>query len=905
MPLPTGTHLGPYVVEAPIGAGGMGEVYRARDSKLGRQVALKVLPELVARDSDRLARFRREAQVLASLNHPNIAQIHGLEDSGETHALVLELVEGPTLADRIAGGPIPLEEALLLARQIVDALEYAHEQAVVHRDLKPANIKVRPDGTVKVLDFGLAKALAPEGANGTTDAMNSPTLTARGTQLGVIVGTAAYMAPEQARGRPADRRADVWAFGIVLYEMLTGRRAFEGDDISITLASVLKDDVDWKAVPADLPASVRRLLRRCLEKDPKRRLSAIADARLELNDADASTDIAAAAAPVAARNRQWIPWTVAVLASATAVTSLLLWAPWREPEHPQPIRLSTEVGADGTLAVNLGAGAVISPDGQVAVFVVDSNGRNRLYVRRLEQLHTVLLPGTEDAMSPFFSADSQSIAFFTPGKLKKISVNGGAVTTVCDAENGRGGSWGADGTIVFQPMSNPGSQLHTVSADGGTSVALGTKGLAAQRWPQILPGGRAVIYSGNSVTISWDTGSIMAQALPSGAPKLLVDGAFYGRYVNGHLLYIRNGTLYSVPFDAERLETHGEHRPLIEGVLSAVNTGGAQYSVSDSGTLLYVPGKFMGDNLPVTWIDREGKTSVLRAEAADWWSPSFSPDRRQLAMTIGYGYAADVWTYDWARDRPTQLTFGRGVDSSPVWTPDGRRIAYASAPDENTQTTNIYWKRADGSGDAQRLTESATSQVPFSFHPDGKYLAYIDRGVETMFDVMILPIEGDEKTGWKTGKPWPFAATAALENAPAFSPDGRWLAYSSTESGRAEIYVRPFPSGEGLRKVSTEPGGMNPRWSPNRERPELFYAAPVSGQIAVMALAYRSEGDTFLDERPRRWYPHLITATRPARPFDVHPDGDRIAIAVPPVNVDPQQRPVFVFNFFEELRRGR
>ena len=901
--LASGSTLGPYEILSSLGAGGMGEVYRARDSKLGRQVALKVLPDLFARDSDRLARFRREAQVLASLNHPNIAQIHGLEDSGEAHALVLELVEGPTLADRIAGGPIPLEEALPLARQIVDALEFAHDQGIVHRDLKPANIKVRPDGTVKVLDFGLAKALSPEGANGTSDAMNSPTLTARGTQLGVIVGTAAYMAPEQARGRPADRRADVWAFGIVLYEMLTGRRAFEGDDISITLASVLKDDVDWRALPTDLPASVRRLLRRCLEKDPKRRLSAIADARLELNDAEGSTEVAAVPAPVAAQTRQWIPWTIAVLASVAAVTSVLLWTPWREPERVRPIRLSTEIGVDGALAVNLGAGAVISPDGRVAVFVVNSDGRNRLYVRRLEQLQTVLLQETEDAMSPFFSPDSQTIGFFTPGKLKKIAVSGGAVTTLCDAPNGRGGSWGADGTIVFQPVSNPGSGLHSVSDAGGTSAPLGMKGLIAQRWPQILPGGRAVIYSGNSVTISWDTGSIMAQALPSGPPKVLVEGAFYGRYVNGHLLYIRNGTLYSVSFDAERLETRGEHTPLIEGVLSAVNTGGAQYSVSDSGTLLYIPGKFMGDHLPVTWIDRQGKTTLLRAEAADWWFPSFSPLGQQLAMTIGYGYASDVWTYDWARDTPTQLTFGRGVDSAPVWTPDGRRIAYASAPDENTQATNIYWKRADGTGEAQRLTESANGQIPFSFDPTGKYLAYIERRIDTSFDVMILPIEGDEKTGWKAGTPQSFEATPTLENAPAFSPDGRWLAYSSTESGTAEIYVRPFPTGKGKWKVSIAPGGMNPLWSP--KRPELFYAAPVSGQIAVMALEYRANGDTFIPERPRLWYPHPINATRPARAFDVHPDGDRIAIAIPPVNVDPQQRPVFVFNFFEELRRGR
>jgi Tol biopolymer transport system component len=915
MPLTAGTRLGPYIVEAPIGAGGMGEVYRARDSKLNRDIALKVLPELFTADPDRLTRFRREAQVLASLNHPNIAHIYGLEDahpstgsgqalsttSGQAvHALVLELVEGSTLAERIAQGPIPLEEALPIARQIADALEYAHEQGIVHRDLKPANIKVRADDTVKVLDFGLAKAIAPEGA-ATAGAMNSPTLTARGTQLGMIVGTAAYMAPEQARGRVVDRRADIWAFGVVLYEMLSGEGAFEGDDVSITLASVLKEEPKWNELPGDLPASVRRLLRRCLEKDPKRRLSAIADARLELDDVG-QRDAPSMLVPAAASSRGWVPWTVAAITTAATLMTLALWAPWREPPASGPTWIPADIAVDGPLALSIGPAAVISPDGRMAVFVMNSAGRNKLYVRRLGGLQSIALQGTDDGFAPFFSPDSQWIAFFTPGKLKKIPSSGGTPIALCDTPNGRGGSWGPDGTIVFQPNTSVGALLHAVSADGGSPLPIGTeRANTVRRWPDILPNGKGVIYSSNATSISWDLGSVMVQPLPSGEPKVLVQGAFHGRYVNtGHLLYMKEGTLFSVPFDAERLETHGGPAPVVEEVFSAVNTGGAQFSMSQSGTLLYVPGKTQGNAVPVTWLDRQGRSSVLRAEPADWSFPSFSPNGKLLAMTIGFGYAADVWIYDPTRDSATQLTFGRGPDTSPTWSPDGRTIVYASAPDETSQVTNLYWKRSDGSGDAQRLTQSPNSQIPFSFHPAGKYLAYAEQTPDTGFDIIILPLEWDEKTGWKPGTPRPFVATRAVEHAPAFSPDGHWIAYSSTEQPLGGIFVRRFPAGDGERKVSTGVGGLNPRWSP--KRPELFYAGPTSGQIAVMAVDYQSDGASFRAERPRQWFPSLVPATRPSRPFDIHPDGDRIAIAKPVESAEPQQRPVFVFNFFDVLR---
>ena len=906
-----GSRLGPYEVLAPLGAGGMGEVYRARDSKLNRDVALKVLPDLFTEDPDRLTRFRREAQVLASLNHPNIGHIYGFEDSGPTHALVLELVEGPTLADRMAQGQIPLDEALPIARQIADALECAHEQNIVHRDLKPANIKVRPDGTVKVLDFGLAKALegadAADGAHATQagsrhGAMNSPTLTAHGTQMGVIIGTAAYMAPEQARGRAIDRRADIWAFGVILFEMLSGKRAFEGEDISITLASVLKDEVKWSDLPDDLPPSVRRVLRRCLEKDPKRRLSAIADARLEFDD---TADVAPVAAQVAtARPATWktvLPWTIAGLMAAATIAILFLFAPWRQPPARAPIRVSADIGVQGQLAVNVGPAAVLSPDGQTAVFVVQTAGRNMLYVRKLDQLQTTPLPGTEDAHLPFFSPDSQWIGFFAPGALKKVAASGGTPVRLCDAPNGRGGWWGTDGTIIFQPHTRLGEALQRVPDAGGTPTAV-AKGLerGSQRWPQILPGGKALLYSHNDATIGWDTGAVIAQPLPEGQPKVLMRGAFHGRYVNtGHLLYIRDGTLFSVPFDAERLELQGEPSPVVHEVLSAVNTGGAQFSVSDSGTLLYVPGKSLGNDLPVTWLERSGKVSALREESAEWSNPAFSPDGQQLAMSIGFGPNSDIFLYEWGRKRLTQLTFGRGLDIAPVWTRDGARIAYGGDVGQHP-ITNLFWKRSDGTGDAQRLTESPNSQTPYAFDPTGRYLVYVERTQNMGGDIMVLPLAGDEKTGWKPGTPIPFLTTPANETAPAISRDGRWIAYHSDESGTAEIYVRPFPTGQGKWRISSN-GGLNAVWS--RAGDELFYAAPVSGQIAVMAATYQAENNSFRADPARQWFPTLIVATRPSKPFDVHPDGERIAIARPPDTVQ-QQRPVFVFNFFDLLPRA-
>jgi serine/threonine-protein kinase len=584
MSLPPGTRLGPYEILAPIGAGGMGEVYRAHDAKLHRDVALKVLPEAFATDPDRLARFRREAQVLASLNHPNIGHLYGFEDSGATRALVMELVEGPTLADRIAQGPLPLADVLPIARQIVDALEAAHEQGIVHRDLKPANIKVRADDTVKVLDFGLAKALGPAAASEAAAALAySPTITSPAlTERGVILGTAAYMSPEQAAGKAADKRSDLWGFGVVLLEMLTGRRVFAGPDVAHVVAAVLKSEPDWTTLPAETPTSVRRLLRRCLEKDRRHRLADASDARLELDEVGSAADregVLAATPGATAAVPAWrraLPWAVAGMFGVALIASLLVWAPWRSTPVPTPRKLLALVGADASLPTTLGASAVLSPDGTTLAFVAQQAGQTRLFVRKLDQLRAIALAGTEDAANPFFSPEGQWIAFFAGGRLKKVSVTGGAAVTLCDAPSGRGGTWADDDTIIFSPTSASNNKLLRVSAAGGNPAVFGTlsAGATTQRWPQALPGGKGVLYTEHSSGIGFDLANLVVAPLTGGAPTVVLRGGYSGRYIptglasptrseraGGHLIYMKQGTVFAVPFDLDHLETIGPAMP--------------------------------------------------------------------------------------------------------------------------------------------------------------------------------------------------------------------------------------------------------------------------------------------------------------------------------------------------------
>ena len=907
-----GTTLGPYRVLEKLGAGGMGEVYRARDTKLNRDVAIKVLPDLFASDAERLARFTREAQTLASLNHPNIAAIYGIEEShpstgsghGDVRALVMELVEGEDLSAHIARGAIPLADALPIARQIADALDAAHGQGIIHRDLKPANVKVRADGTVKVLDFGLAKAMEPASA-ASAHAMNSPTLSMHATQAGIILGTAAYMSPEQASGKPVDKRSDLWAFGVVLMEMLTGRPVFTGETVSHVLAAVLRAEPDWSALPAHTPAPIRRLLRRCLDKDRKRRLDSASAARLEIDDAlarisDAST--VSVTMPGAAWQRA-LPWASTGALAAGLAAVLVLWAPWRKALPPAPLRVSVDLGADASLATaGLGDAAILSPDGAVVAFVAQKgDGSPQLYVRRLTQLQATPLSGTDDADSPFFSPDGQWIAFFAGGKLKKIAVTGGAAVTLCDAPLGRGGAWGEDGTIVFTPDATSGVRLLRVTSAGGkpeplTSLA---EGEVTQRWPQLLPGGKAVLFTGSGITGAFEDANLVVQPLPTGARKIVQRGGYHGRYLpSGHLVYIHAGTLFAAPFDLDRLEMTGQPVPALEGVTANDRSGSAQFAVSATGTLVYVPGQNTAAGVsPIHWMNHEGKTTPLRATLANWSSPHFAPDGHRLAIQINDG-PPDIWVYEWAQDTPTRLTFDPADDRKPVWTPDGRRIVFASSRGDKS-TLNLYWQRADGTGDAQRLTDSKNFQSPASWHPSGKLLAFDENNPQTGYDLMILPMEGDEASGWKPGKPTAFLNSPFVEREPMFSPDGRWLAYASNETSRFEVYVRPFPGPGGKRQISTG-GGNFPTWS--RTKRELFYGT-ASGQI--MVAAFTVEGNSFSAEKPRLWSDERFVERGPNRPFDLHPDGERFAIA--PAAQTPgggkQDHVTFLFNFFDELRR--
>jgi Tol biopolymer transport system component len=905
MSLAPGSRIGVYDITEPLGEGGMGQVWRATDSTLGRQVAIKILPDAFATDAERLARFEREAKTLASLNHPHIAAIYGFEKSSGMHALVMELVEGEDLSQRIARGALAPEEALPIARQIAEALEAAHQQGIIHRDLKPANIKVREDGTVKVLDFGLAKAMDPAAASSPGVSM-SPTITTPAmTQAGVVLGTAAYMSPEQARGKFVDRRADIWAFGAVLFEMLAGRRPFDGEDTTEVLGAVVRLDPQWNVLPATVPARITQVLRACLQKDPKRRLGDMQSVRLALEGAFET----AAPSPVAQAQQSGaaaraLPWAVAGAALIAAGVVVMLWAPWRPAPALRPQRLFASVGsADTSLAVFFGASAALSPDGTTLAFIGQQpTDVRRLFIRKLDQLQAAPLAGTEAAGDPFFSPDGQWIAFFAGAKLKKVSVTGGAAVSLCDAPSGRGGAWLDDDTILFTAVSGTNTTLTRVSAAGGTPVAFGvlSDGATAQRWPHALPGGKAVLYTEHSRATAFDAANVMVAPLAGGPAKLVVRGGYFGRYVSsGHLIYMQQGTLFAVAFDLDRLETIGQAVPAVEGVAAAPASGSAQLAVSAEGTLVYLPGATLSDARPLHWLTRDGKPSVLRATAAQWANARFSPDGQKLALEIFDGKQWEIWIYEWARDTLTQLTFDQGEDRFPVWTPDGRRIAFASDRGR-TGILNWYWVNADGTGEVTRLTDSPNSVRQGSWHPSGRFFAFQATRGGTFNDLMLLPMEDHRTRGWTPGTPTVFLGTPADETWPQFSPDGRWMAYASNETGRNEVYVRPFPGPGGKWRISIETGGV-PRWSATTS--ELLFRRPTtSGQI--MVASYSVVGEAFRASTPQLWSPTVADGWNAQNSaYDLHPDGKRVAASAADVQANEVlDKLIFVFNFADYLR---
>jgi serine/threonine protein kinase/Tol biopolymer transport system component len=899
MPLAVGERLGPYEILALIGAGGMGEVYRAHDTNLARDVAIKVLPAALAQNPDRLARFEREAKVLAAMNHPNIAIIHGLESSAtEARAIVMELVEGPTLADRLEKGALPLNETLAIARQIADALEAAHEKGVVHRDLKPANVKVREDGTVKVLDFGLATAVLA-GAREPGHGADSPTLTLGATQPGMILGTAAYMAPEQAEGKPVDRRADIWSYGVVLWEMLTGKRLFHADTVPLTLADVLRKELDFTQVPVGTPAPVRELLKRCLDRDVKNRLQWIGEARIALNNAGREPETTATT--VALPRHRFLPWAVAgVLGLALLVLAAVHWRSARPVDHPL-VRLDVDLGAEVSMGPlsglgNLagGAGAILSPDGTRLVYV----SRNRLFIRRLDQPKATELVGTEAAFAPFFSPDGQWVAFFAGGKLNKISVDGGAAIALCEADSlARGGSWGEDGSIIAA-LRNA-DVLSRIPSAGGAPTPLTelAQGEVTHRWPQVLPGGKAVLFTTHTVNSGFDGASIEVMSLADHRRKTLQRGGTYGRYLAtsrgaGHLVYVNKGTLFAVPFDVDALAVRGTPSPVLDQVAYSSGNGAAQFDFSGSGTLLYRGGTAGSGLTTVQWLDSAGRTQPLLAKPGDYGDPKLSPDGQRLLMHTPEGSSDDMWVYEWTRDTMTRLTFGGGTYDAPVWSPDGRYVAFLGPG-------GMSWTRADGAGRPQPLTQSKIRQAPRSFTPDGKRLAFYQVSPGNGTDLWTVPLESDG-AGLRAGKPELFLQTPFNERQPSFSPDGRWLAYSSDESGTYQVYVRSFPDKGGKWQVSNS-GGLDPEWSPTGR--ELFFR---SADNRIMVATYTVKGDSFVADKPRIWSDKPILNAGFGRNYDLAPDGKRV-VALMPVDVPEAQQAqnhvIFLQNFFDEVRR--
>ena len=870
MPILPGRRLGPYEILSAIGAGGMGEVYRAHDTKLGRDVAIKVLPEAFANDPERLSRFQREAKMLAALNHPNIATIHGLEQSGGRSYLVMELVSGETLAERVKrDGAVPIEEALAIAKQIAEALEAAHEKGIIHRDLKPANVNVTPEGRVKLLDFGLAKAFA--GDSSTEDIGNSPTLSQAATMQGVILGTAAYMSPEQTKGKAIDKRTDIWSFGAVLYELLTGKPAFHGEDITDILAAVVRAEPDWTALPANISSPIRVLLQRCLRKDRRQRTPDAAILRIEIDDAIAAPQSAGVtpAAPGMKGWRERAAWAVSAGVLAFTTIALGIGFVRRSPRAPEAIRFFVSPPETWTL---MGAGTLttgpisVSPDGHRMVFLAASaDGKSMLWVRSLDTLGAQALAGTEGALRPFWSPDSRFVGFFAGGKLKKIDVSGGPPITLCDAPEVLGGTWNHEGVIVFSPAQN--SALQRVSAAGGVPSAatlLGQGESVGHRMPFFLPDGRHFLYRASKP--GEIGGPIYVASLDSSERKLLLDSDSSNvLYTQGHLLFLRETTLMAQPFDPQRLALTGEAFPIAEQIQTQGNPPAGVFSASENGVLAYQTGSSVG-GFTLTWFDRSGKQIGILGDSAIYGDLELSPDGKRASVSISEaGKGRNIWIYDVARGLKTRYTFDASIDATSIWSPDGSRVAFNS---NRKGHFDLYQNVSDGSSIEAPLLEDNLDKSPESWSPDGRFILFMSSGGSTGTHLFVLPLTGDRK-------PVPFLKTEFNELYGRFSPDGRWIAYRSNESGMYEIYVAPFPGPGGKRQISTAGGGF-PRW--RRDGTEIFYVALDN---KLMVAAVNGKGSSFEVGAVKPLFDmHVFSGLR--YPYDVTADGQRFLVNTAP-----------------------
>ena len=867
----------------------MGEVYRARDTRLKRDVALKVLPAAFAQDPDRLVRFQREAELLATVNHPNIAAVYGLEKADGLTGIVLELIEGGTLADLIGRGPVAISDALLIARKIADALEAAHEKGVIHRDLKPANVAFTDAGAVRVLDFGLAKAF--DTAPAASGPSHSPTITSPAmTEMGVVLGTAAYMSPEQAKGRPADKRSDIWAFGCVLYEMLAGRRAFEGESVSETLAAVLTKEPDWTLLPSSTPPTVSAVLRACLQKDRKQRVRDIGDVSLALQGAFETAVQPAEARAVVAKPASWrrtIGWSAALLVAATAA-GVAVWLGMR-PAQPHLFR--TEVTTSGAMALLINGfnrDLAITPDGSRIVY----RGRAQLLVRALDRLEPTVLSGLGAPRGVFVSPDGQWVGYFDGNTLlKKVAITGGSPLTVCavDGSGSRGATWGHDGTIIYATnRSNIG--LQRVSAAGGNATLL-TKpdpalGEGDHLWPEFLPGGQAVLFTITPATGGIDNAQIAVLDLQTGTYKVLLRGGSHAHYAQtGHLVYGAGGALRAVAFDLGRLEVIGTPVAVLEQVVTT-SAGAVDMAIAANGTMVYVPGGIAGASGTLVWVDRMGREEPLSAPVRAYTYPRISPDGTRVAVDIR-DRERHIWIWELARKTLTRLTFDSAADNYPAWSPDSRRLIVAS---DRSRVTNLFWQLADGTGAVERLSESPNIQSSSAVTPDGTRIVFGEQTPATGEDLMLMSLRPPRRAQ-------SLIQTMFNERNAELAPDGQWLAYESNESGREEVYVRPFPEvGAGRWQVSTG-GGRTPLWSRNGK--ELFYLSPSNSIMGVQV----EPGPLWRSSTPAQILQgqYFEAGVGSPRTIDVAPDG-RFLVIKQGGDSAPQSL-VVVQNWFEELKR--
>ena len=888
MTVTKGTRFGAYEIVAPIGAGGMGEVFLARDTRLNRDVAIKVLPATFAQDKERVARFRREAQVVASLNHSHIASIYGLEESNGVIALALEFVEGEDLSERLKRGAIPIDEAIDFARQIAEGLEAAHEKGIVHRDLKPANIKITPTGVVKILDFGLAKALGDDPASSDASLANSPTMARPMTNAGMILGTAAYMSPEQARGKAVDKRSDIWSFGVVLYEMLTARRLFAGETVSDTLAAVLRQDIDLHALPPGTPGGIVRLLSRCLDRDPKNRLHDIADARLELvsaMDAPLAQEGSRPAAQLRRGRSFWLGWSLAgaALLLAGVLAALLMRSSLRTDGEAQPALRVHFLPPNGERLVLADSNKMmrafaISPNGSQLVYVVENGATSELRLRSLDSTQPASIAGTEAATNPFFSPDGKWIGFAAGGKLKKVAVAGGMPVTLADARGFRGAVWGDDGSIYFVPdLYVP---ISRIAAAGGTSHAVTrirlAEGELQHRWPELLPGSNVLLYTVGSGA-DWDEATIVAERLDTGERKVLVRGGTSPRYLpGGVLVYGRAGGLYAVSLDPRSLAVGGPPVEVARNVYTDPR-GLAHMDVSRNGLLVTSPADGIGASSVLSWVDREGRGETLKLPPQNYGFVALSSQGDRAALSIGNG----ISILNLARLSLTKLTLPRRAEN-PVWSQDGHRVYFGY---EQGKSYQIHSKSADDSGVAQLVVPSDWQEDPFSITRDGTRLLGIRFAAGGMFDLAVHDL-GAPQTDARV-----LLASPSIDGISAgFSPNGRWVVYQSGESGRPEIYVRPASGADRKWQVSVD-GGTFPVWSPAGN--EIFFLS--GAQLLAAPVSERGE-DLVAGQAKVLFANHRVAA------YDVARDGKRFLVAEDPL---PAERPRLdiVVHWTDEVQR--